>query len=113
MGTADLRRVFRDVGRVRTQLETAVNLRLQRELGLPLTLFECMTVVIETESCRVHDLAGALGMSGGSASKLADRVCALGYCQRLPNPDDRRSSVLQLTPTGQRKLAAATRSVDH
>jgi MarR family transcriptional regulator, organic hydroperoxide resistance regulator len=113
MGTTDLRCVFSDVGRVRTQLEAAVNLRLQRDLGLPLVLFEGMTVVTETESCRVYDLADALVVSSGSASKLADRLCALGYCRRLPNPEDRRSSLLQLTSAGQQKLAAATRSVDH
>jgi MarR family transcriptional regulator, organic hydroperoxide resistance regulator len=113
MGVADLRRVFSDVGHVRARLETAVNLRLQSELGLPLALFEGMTVVTKIEGCRVHDLADTLGMSGGSASKLADRLCALGYCRRLPNPDDRRSSLLKLTPAGQRKLAVAARSVDH
>jgi MarR family transcriptional regulator, organic hydroperoxide resistance regulator len=109
---ADLRRVFSDVGRVRAQLEAAVNLRLQGELGLPLVLFESMTAIADTESCRVHELAAGLGVSAGGASKLADRLCALGYCQRLANLEDRRSSLLQLTPAGERKLAAAARSVD-
>jgi MarR family transcriptional regulator, organic hydroperoxide resistance regulator len=109
---ADLRRVFSDVGRVRAQLETAVNLRLRSELGLPLMLFESMTAIADVEICRVQELATGLGVSAGSASKLADRLCALGYCQRLPNPEDRRSSFLQLTPTGQRKFAVAARSVD-
>jgi DNA-binding MarR family transcriptional regulator len=109
---ADLRRVFSDVGRVQAQLEAAVNLRLQRELGLPLVLFESMTAIADTESCRVQELAVGLGVSAGSASKLADRLCALGYCRRLPNPEDRRSCLLQLMPAGQRRLAAAARSVD-
>jgi MarR family transcriptional regulator, organic hydroperoxide resistance regulator len=108
----DLRRVFSDVGLVRDQLETAVNLRLRSELGLPLVLFESMTAIADVECCRVHELAAGLGVSAGGASKLADRLCALGYCRRLPNPADRRSSILQLTPAGQRKLAAAARSVD-
>jgi MarR family transcriptional regulator, organic hydroperoxide resistance regulator len=109
---ADLRRVFSDVGRVQAQLEAAVNLRLQGELGLPLVLFESMTAIADTKCCRVQELAAGLGVSAGSASKLADRLCALGYCRRLPNLEDRRSSLLQLTPAGQRKLAAAARSVD-
>jgi MarR family transcriptional regulator, organic hydroperoxide resistance regulator len=109
---ADLRRVFSDVRRVRAQLETAVNLRLQSELGLPLVLFESMTAIADVEICRVQELATGLGVSAGNASKLADRLCAFGYCRRLPNPEDRRSSLLQLTPTGQRKLAVAERSVD-
>jgi MarR family transcriptional regulator, organic hydroperoxide resistance regulator len=109
---ADLRRVFSDAGRVQAQLEAAVNLRLQGELGLPLGLFKSMTAIADTESCRVHELAAGLGVSAGSASKLADRLCALGYCQRLPNLEDRRSALLQLTPAGRRKLAAAARSID-
>jgi MarR family transcriptional regulator, organic hydroperoxide resistance regulator len=109
---ADLRRVFSDVGRVQAQLEAAVKLRLRSELGLPLVLFESMTAIADVEICRVQELATGLGVSAGSASKLADRLCALGYCRRLPNPEDRRSCLLQLTPAGQRKLAAAERSVD-
>jgi MarR family transcriptional regulator, organic hydroperoxide resistance regulator len=109
---ADLRRVFSDVGRVQAQLETAVNLRLRSEVGLSLVLFESMTVIADVEICRVQELATGLGVSAGSASKLADRLYSLGYCRRLPNPEDRRSSVLQLTPAGQRKLTAAARSVD-
>jgi DNA-binding MarR family transcriptional regulator len=108
----DLWRVFSDVRRVQAQLETVVNLRLRSEFGLPLVLFESMTAIADTESCRVHELAAGLGVSAGSASRLADRLCALGYCQRLPNLDDRRSVFLQLTSTGQLKLAAAARSVD-
>lgn len=108
----DLRRVFSDVGRVQARLESAVNLRLQGELGLPLVLFESMTAIADTESCRVHELAAGLGVSAGGASKLADRLCALGYCQRLVDVEDRRSAILQLTSAGRRKLAAAARSVD-
>ena len=101
---ADLRRVFSDAGRVQAQLAAAVNLRLQGELGLPLGLFKSMTAIADTESCRVYELAAGLGVSVGSASKLADRLCALGYCQRLPNLEDRRSALLQLTPAGRRSL---------
>lgn len=109
---ADLRRVFRNVGRVQAQLQIAVNLRLRSELGLPLVLLESMTAIAEAGTCRVQQLAASLGVPAGSASKLADRLCALGYCRRLPNPEDRRSSLLQLTAAGQRKLAAAARCVD-
>jgi MarR family transcriptional regulator, organic hydroperoxide resistance regulator len=109
---AELRRVFSDVRHVQARLQTTVNLRLRSELGLPLVLFESMTAIAETDCCRIQELAAGVGVSAGSASKLADRLCALGYCQRLASPEDRRSSILQLTPVGQRKLAAAARCVD-
>jgi len=41
-----------------------------------------------------------------------DRIEASGYCRRLPNPADRRSSLLELTPQGERMLAAAGASFD-
>jgi DNA-binding MarR family transcriptional regulator len=108
----DLRRVLSDVTRVQAQLEAGVNLRLRSELGLSLVLFGSMTVIGEVEACRVQDLAAALYVSAGGASKLVDRLAALGYCRRLPNPDDRRSSLLRLTPIGQQRLTAAGRLVD-
>ena len=57
--------------------------------------------------CRVYDIANELGMTTGGASKLVDRIEANGYCRRLPNPADRRSSLLELTPEGRRLFAAA------
>jgi MarR family transcriptional regulator, organic hydroperoxide resistance regulator len=109
---ADLRRVFSDVGQVQARLVAAVDLRLRSEFGLSLVLFESMTVIAGADRCRVHDLAAGLGVSAGGASKLADRLAASGYCRRLPNPSDRRSSLLELTPGGQRILVEARRSVD-
>jgi MarR family transcriptional regulator, organic hydroperoxide resistance regulator len=109
---ADLRRVFSDVGQVQARLVAAVDLCLRSDFGLSLVLFESMTVIAEAERCRVHDLAAGLGVSAGGASKLVDRLGAFGYCRRLPNPSDRRSSLLELTPAGQRILAEARRSVD-
>jgi DNA-binding MarR family transcriptional regulator len=43
----------------------------------------------------------------GAASKVVDRVEAAGHCVRRPNPGDRRSSLIALTPEGVRVLAAA------
>jgi MarR family transcriptional regulator, organic hydroperoxide resistance regulator len=109
---ADLRGVFSDLEHVQVQLATAVDLRLRGQLGLPLVLFESMTVIAEVEGCRVQDLAAELGVSAGRASKLADRLTAVGCCRRLPNPDDRRSSLVQLTPTGRQWLTQARRAAD-
>jgi DNA-binding MarR family transcriptional regulator len=48
----------------------------------------------------------------GAASKVVDRVEAAGHCVRLPNPDDRRSSLIDLTPTGTACLTRATAAFD-
>jgi DNA-binding MarR family transcriptional regulator len=59
-------------------------------------------------SCRVQDLASEFSITVGGASKVVDRVEAAGYCRRRANPDDRRSSIIELTPAGRRVLARAT-----
>lgn len=64
------------------------------------------------ERCRVYDIATDLRITTGGTSKLVDRIEAGGYCRRLPNPADRRSSLLELTPEGERILESAGAAFD-
>jgi MarR family transcriptional regulator, organic hydroperoxide resistance regulator len=66
-----------------------------------------MSVMDRIPDCRVYDIATELKITTGGASKLVDRIEASGYCRRRPNPDDRRSSLLELTPEGRRLFAEA------
>jgi MarR family transcriptional regulator, organic hydroperoxide resistance regulator len=104
---SDLRRLFNDIIRFEIDLWNAVDARLKSEFDLPLTHFEPMSVMDRLPGCRVYDIASELGITTGGTSKLVDRIEAGGYCRRLPNPADRRSSLLELTPAGQRLLAEA------
>jgi MarR family transcriptional regulator, organic hydroperoxide resistance regulator len=108
----DSRRLLSELERTSAQLAAAVDARLQREAGLPLVLFEPMSLIASRDTCRVYELATELGISSGGASKLVDRLEARGHCRRHPNPGDRRSSLLELTPAGSALLAAAERIVD-
>ena len=105
--TSDLRQLFNDLIRFEIELWNAVDARLKSEFGLPLTHFEPRSVMDRLPNCRVYDIAAELGITTGGTSKLVDRIEASGYCRRLPNPDDRRSSLLELTPEGRRLLAGA------
>ncbi len=109
---SDLRGLFNDIIRFETELWSAVDARLKDEFNLPLTHFEPMSVIGRLPGCRVYDIAGELRITTGGTSKLVDRIEASGYCRRLPNPADRRSSLLELTPEGRRLLAEAGRAVD-
>ena len=110
--TAELRELFNDLIRFEIELWNAVDARLKGDLGVPLSHFEPMSVVDRLPRCRVYDIATELGITTGGTSKLVDRIEASGYCRRLPNPDDRRSSLLELTPEGERVLAAAGAAFD-
>ena len=108
----DLRGLFNDLIRFEIELWNAVDARLKSEFGLPLTHFEPMSVIARIPDCRVYDIANELGITTGGTSKLVDRIEASGYCRRLPNPDDRRSSLLELTEEGRRLLAKAGAAFD-
>ena len=109
---ADLRQLFNDIIRFETELWNAVDARLKSEFNLPLTHFEPMSVIDRLPGCRVYDIGRELGITTGGVSKLVDRIEASGYCRRLQNPADRRSSLLELTPEGERLLAAAGAVLD-
>jgi DNA-binding MarR family transcriptional regulator len=74
--------------------------------------FEFLRFIDSRDDCRVNDLAQDIAITVGATSKAVDRLEAAGWVTRRPNPANRRSSLLALTPAGQRLLAAATPTVD-
>jgi MarR family transcriptional regulator, organic hydroperoxide resistance regulator len=108
----DLVELFRDLVRLETDLWNRVDARVHREHGLPLAWLEVMQVISATTGCRVLDVAEALFITVGGASKVVDKVQARGWCQRLPNPSDGRSSLIELTERGKGLLTAANATFD-
>lgn len=109
---ADLRGLFEELIRFETELWNSIDARLREEVDLPLARFEVMRVIAEIPGCRVFDVAEELSITIGGASKIVDRLEATGHCRRQANPDDGRSSIIALTPTGRRLLARATKIFD-
>jgi MarR family transcriptional regulator, organic hydroperoxide resistance regulator len=103
----DLVGLFRDLVRLETDLWNRVDARVHQEHGVPLAWLEVMQVVSTTPCCRVLDVADALFITVGGASKVVDKVQAGGWCRRLPNPSDGRSSLIELTESGEGLLEAA------
>jgi DNA-binding MarR family transcriptional regulator len=109
---ANLRELFHDIIRFEVELWNAIDARLKREFNLPLAHLKPMLVIERLRRCRVYDIATDLRITTGGTSKLVDRIEAGGYCRRLPNPADRRSSLLELTPEGERILESAGAAFD-
>lgn len=109
---SDASRIFNDLVRFEIAVWDAVDARLKSEFNLPMTHYEPMSVIDRVADCRVYDIAVELGITPGGVSKLVDRIEASGYCRRLPNPKDRRSSLVELTPEGERVLAVAAAALD-
>jgi len=108
----DLKQLFSDLIRFETELWNAIDARMRVEHDLPLHKFEPMQIIATRPNCRVYDIVGALSLSTGGVSKLVDSIEASGYCKRRPNPDDRRSSIIELTPAGRKALARATKTFE-
>ena len=99
--------LFGDLVRLETELWNRVEARVQQAHAVPLAWVEIMQVVRATAACRVLDIARALSITVGGASKVVDRVEAAGLCRREPNPTDGRSNLIRLTEPGEVLLEAA------
>ena len=104
---SDLTQLFSDLVRFETELWNGIDARLRDVHNLPLHKFEPMQVIQRTPECRVYDIAEALSITTGGVSKIVDSIAAAGLVRRRPNPDDRRSSIIELTPAGAQLLAQA------
>ncbi|MFF6881368.1 MULTISPECIES: MarR family transcriptional regulator [unclassified Streptomyces] len=104
----DLKLVYQDLVRFEIELWNAVDARLRAECDLQLTWFEVMRLLAQRSQCRVQDMADEFGITVGGTSKVVDRIEAAGYCRRRANPNDRRSSLVELTPAGRRLVDRAT-----
>jgi DNA-binding MarR family transcriptional regulator len=112
MVMTDLLELFHQLVRFETELWNAVDARLRDDFDLPLSRLEPMQVIARRPACRVNDIAEELSITIGGTSKLVDRIEAAGYCVRRANPDDGRSSVIELTAAGRRVLAEAVKAFE-
>jgi MarR family transcriptional regulator, organic hydroperoxide resistance regulator len=108
----DLRFLFSELVRLETELWNAVEGRLRADFRVTLPVFEFLQVISRYRACRVQDIAAELSITVGGTSKIVDRIEASGYCIRSANPTDRRSSIITLTPAGQRLLPELAAAVD-
>ncbi|QUQ65708.1 MarR family winged helix-turn-helix transcriptional regulator [Kutzneria sp. CA-103260] len=104
----DLTQVFVDLVRYETRLYNVLGERLRAEHGLSLGQFEFLRIIDGRPACRVQDIADEVAITVGATSKAVDRIEAAGWVSRRPNPENRRSSLIELTTEGRRLLAAAT-----
>lgn len=103
----DLRQVFDDLVRFETLLWAEIDGRLQARAGISLAGLNVLLAIEARPRCRVQDIATALEITVGGASQAVDRLEKAGHCARRANPDDRRSSIIELTARGRELLTEA------
>jgi MarR family transcriptional regulator, multiple antibiotic resistance protein MarR len=103
----DLDTVFTDLVRAETRLYNAVAERVKAKAGVGAGRFELLRYVRDHPDARVADLASAFAIGVGTTSKIVDRLEKQGWMERRPNPANRRSSLLALTPAGESVVSRA------
>lgn len=96
-----------DLVRCETRIYNAMNDRLRDAHGIVTSQFEFLRFVRDHPGARVADIAGMFAIGIGATSKGTDRLVDRGWVARVPNPGDRRSSLLELTPAGRALVDAA------
>jgi len=103
----DLTALYTDLIRTETHVFNRIDARLRAEHDLTLGQLEFLRILAAHDTCRVYDIAHEVDITVGATSKAVDRLEARGWCARQPNPDDRRSSLITITPAGREALTAA------
>lgn len=76
---------------------------VEERFGLAANRFQAM-VVIDSGAARVQDVARMTWTSVSAASRTVDALVQDGMVDRRPDPEDRRATILTLTPGGQRRV---------
>lgn len=94
-------------------LKAIIEERLHDQTGLLLADNEALLNLAATDRpLRMSDIANRLILSPGGATKVVDRLEAKGYVKRLPDPVDRRATVLEITAAGEKIMADARAVID-
>ncbi|NQX28904.1 MarR family transcriptional regulator [Microbacteriaceae bacterium VKM Ac-2854] len=108
-----IRTPFNTVVRAQIDLWNALERRLRSVPGaVSIGRCDVLEVAGAAESARVQDIAAALRITVGGASRLVDRLEADGLLVREAHPSDRRSSRVVLTEAGRAALAITVPAIN-
>lgn len=93
-----------------SRLLMAVSARSLAEVEDKVTLpqFRMLVVLSIRGATKLVALADLLQVAPSTAMRMVDRLIAAGLADRQPNPDNRRETLLRLTPEGQRTVEDVT-----
>jgi DNA-binding MarR family transcriptional regulator len=86
----------------------ALRIRLAEKLGIGTIDINAMAFVGEVDGMTPKALGNILNITTGSVTAMVDRLESKGFMVRKPNPGDRRSVLLQLSPAGTHAMQWAT-----
>lgn len=75
-----------------------------RSLGLTPPQFDVIVTLGDTNGMTCKELSEKTLVTKGTLTGVMDRLEAKGFIERLPSKDDRRSTVIRLTPKGEEQF---------
>ena len=101
-----------NIMRVQQILQAGVDEALKPH-GLTFARFEALVLLSFSQrgSLPMRMMGERLQLHPTSITNIVDRLEADGLAKRLPQPSDRRTTLVQLTDAGRERLAAATEAV--
>jgi DNA-binding MarR family transcriptional regulator len=75
--------------------------------GLDSTSYGMLVLLDEHGPVRAADIVGLVGLDKSTVSRQLSALSGLGLVERLPDPTDRRASLVQVTAVGHDRLARA------
>lgn len=108
-----IRSDFTTLVRFQIELWNAVEQQLRPVEGaVTLARHDILELAAADPSLRIQDIADAVRITVGAASRLTDRMEADGLLTRERHPTDRRSSRIVLTDAGRAALAVTSPAID-
>lgn len=83
-----------------------LNAVIAERMGVVASDLNCLHTLRELGPATASMLAGRVGLTPGSVSRMIDRLDAAGCVKRTPDPDDRRRVLIEPTAEGLARIAA-------
>nr|WP_239071552.1 MarR family winged helix-turn-helix transcriptional regulator [Amycolatopsis sp. SID8362] len=93
------------------RLEYLLGRALERECGITHLMYEVLLIVGRAgpDGLTMRSIAQEQVLTTGGATRLVDRMAALGLVTRTPSPLDGRVQLVRLTPLGEETTVRASR----
>lgn len=90
----------------------AIRDKTAKELSLHHTDFSCIGFLYRNGPSSPRQVIAYLGLTSGSGTALFDRLENIGFIRRSPNPDDRRSVLIELQADRASEAVARYRRIE-
>jgi DNA-binding MarR family transcriptional regulator len=101
----ELSQRWRELGRTLASRKLMASLHPGLPSKLTPTKLHALDLLEEWDGLRIGELADRVGLDETTATRLVDRLEAVGLAERLSDVGDRRATVVSLTPAGHELVA--------